>query len=70
MKKIELFYLLQLEAMNNENQIIWSGGYELDESGSGENTAMAILVSITLCAGIDLILQKKLNPGVQAAPKF
>ena len=59
---------VQLEALNNENQIIWSGGYELDESGSGENTAMAILVSITLCAGIDLILQNKLNPGVQAAP--
>ena len=32
------------------------------------NTAMAILVSITLSAGIDLILQNKLNPGVQAAP--
>ena len=59
---------VQLEALNNENQIIWSGGYELDESGSGENTAMAILVSITLSAGIDLILQNKLNPGVQAAP--
>ena len=30
---------------------------------------MATLVSVTLSAGIDLILKKKLNPGVQAAPK-
>ena len=29
---------------------------------------MAILVSITLSAGIDLILKNKLKPGVQAAP--
>ena len=29
---------------------------------------MALLVSITLTAGIDLILQNKLSPGVQAAP--
>ena len=33
--------------------------YELDETGSGENTAMALLVSITLSAGIDLIIQNK-----------
>jgi saccharopine dehydrogenase (NADP+, L-glutamate forming) len=59
---------VKLEAINNKNQIVWSGCYELDESGSGENTAMAILVSITLCAGIDLILKNKLKTGVQAAP--
>jgi len=57
-----------LDALDNKNNIIWSGFYELDETGSGENTAMALLVSITLTAGIDLILQKKLEPGVQAAP--
>ena len=57
-----------LEA-HNKNGKLWSGSYELDEIGSGENSAMAILVSVTLSAGIDLILKKKLNPGVQAAPK-
>ena len=60
---------VSLEALNNNNERVWSGCYELDESGSGENTAMALLVSITLSAGIDLILQNKLNPGVQAAPR-
>ena len=57
-----------LEAYN-KNGKLWSGSYELDQIGSGENSAMAILVSITLSSGIDLILKKKLNPGVQAAPK-
>ena len=60
---------VSLDALNNKDEIIWSGCYELDETGSGENTAMALLVSITLTAGIDLILQNKLDPGVQAAPK-
>ena len=57
-----------LEAINDESEIIWSSSYELDETGSGENTAMALLVSITLSAGVDLILKNKLKPGVQAAP--
>jgi saccharopine dehydrogenase-like NADP-dependent oxidoreductase len=59
---------VKLDALNEDNEIVWSGCYELDETGSGENTAMALLVSITLTAGIDLILQNKLSPGVQAAP--
>ena len=59
---------VSLEALNSNEEIIWSGSYELDETGSGENTAMALLVSITLTAGVDLILQNKLDPGVQAAP--
>ena len=59
---------VSLSAFNNKNEKIWSGCYELDETGSGENSAMALLVSITLTAGVDLILQNKLNPGVQAAP--
>tara|TARA_Y100001970_G_scaffold260084_2_gene341784 strand:+ start:124 stop:1245 length:1122 start_codon:yes stop_codon:yes gene_type:complete len=58
---------VKLEASRNEN-IIWSGSYELDQTGTGEKSAMAILVSITLSAGIDLILDNKLIPGVQAAP--
>ena len=60
--------LVSLEALNVNDEVVWAGSYELDESGSGENTAMALLVSITLTAGIDLILKKKLEPGVQAAP--
>ena len=59
---------VSLDALNHNNEIVWSGCYELDETGSGENTAMALLVSITLTAGVDLILQNKLDPGVQEAP--
>jgi saccharopine dehydrogenase (NADP+, L-glutamate forming) len=59
---------VSLDALNSNGEMLWSGCYELDETGSGENTAMAMLVSITLSAGIDLILQNKLYPGVQAAP--
>lgn len=58
---------VKLDALSNK-EVLWSGSYELDETGSGENTAMALLVSITLSAGIDLILKNKLNPGVQPAP--
>ena len=58
---------VKLEA-TKDNAIIWSKCYELDQTGTGENSAMAILVSITLSAGIDLILKNKLKPGVQAAP--
>ena len=59
---------VSLEAFSNKNELVWSGAYELDQTGSGENTAMALLVSITLSAGIDLIIENKLDPGVQTAP--
>ena len=58
---------VKMEASNNDG-LVWARSYELDQSGSGENSAMAILVSITLSAGIDLILNNQLNTGVQAAP--
>ena len=58
---------VNLKAEKN-NKKIWSGTYHLDERGSGENTAMAKLVSITLSAAIDLMLENKISPGVQAAP--
>ena len=51
-----------------DNKNIWSKFYYLDEKGSGEDTAMAKLVSITLSASIDLIIENKLPAGVQAAP--
>ncbi len=57
---------VKMTAIKNE-RTLWQSSYELDESGSGENSAMAILVSITLSAGIDLILKKKLTPGLHAA---
>ena len=40
----------------------------MDEKGSGENTAMAKLVSITLSSVLDLMIENRLKPGVQAAP--
>tara|TARA_B110000014_G_C20098858_1_gene576408 strand:- start:191 stop:1321 length:1131 start_codon:yes stop_codon:yes gene_type:complete len=58
---------VNLEAEKNNN-LIWSKTFQLDEKGSGENTAMAKLVSITLSAVIDLILQGKIKEGVQSAP--
>ena len=56
------------------NLLIYGGldttkSYLLDEKGSGENTAMGKLVSITLSAAIDLMLQNKFQSGVVAAPK-
>ena len=51
-----------------QDKKVFSSTYQLDEKGSGENTAMAKLVSITLSAAVDLMLQNKLQPGVQAAP--
>ena len=57
---------VSLEARKN-NKKVWKGAYYLDEQGSGENTAMAKLVSITLSAAIDLVLDNKLPAGVQAA---
>tara|TARA_B100000686_G_C16744707_1_gene948728 strand:+ start:485 stop:1609 length:1125 start_codon:yes stop_codon:yes gene_type:complete len=58
---------VNLEA-EKEGKIIWSGTYHLDEKGSGENTAMAKLVSITLSSVLDLMIENRLKPGVQAAP--
>ncbi len=58
---------VSLEAKQN-NKLVWKKSYHLDEKGSGENTAMAKLVSITLSATIDLMIQNKIKPGVQAAP--
>ena len=53
---------------HKDNQEVFNGFYFLDEKGSGENTAMGNLVSITLSCAIDLIVQNKMHYGVQAAP--
>ena len=53
---------------NKDNEEVFNGFYFLDEKGSGENTAMGKLVSITLSCAIDLIIQNKMPYGVQAAP--
>lgn len=58
---------VNLEA-EKEGKTIWSKTYHLDEKGSGENTAMAKLVSITLSSILDLMLNYRLKPGVQCAP--
>ena len=58
---------VNLEAKQQDKKV-FSSTYQLDEKGSGENTAMAKLVSITLSAAVDLMLQNKIQPGVQAAP--
>ena len=53
---------------HQNNREVFNKYYFLDEKGSGENTAMGVLVSITLSCAIDLIIEKKLESGVQAAP--
>jgi len=58
---------VNLEAEQQDKKV-FSSTYQIDEKGSGENTAMAKLVSITLSAAVDLMLQNKIQPGVQAAP--
>ena len=47
---------------------VFKKSFFLDEKGSGENTAMGKLVSITLSAAIELLLKNDFQPGVQAAP--
>jgi len=58
---------VKLKAFENKNRI-FNSSYFLDEKGSGENTAMGKLVSITLSAAIDLMLESKIQPGVKTAP--
>jgi len=58
---------VKLKAFENNNNI-FNSSYFLDEKGSGENTAMGKLVSITLSAAIDLMLEDKIEPGVKTAP--
>jgi len=58
---------VNLEAEQQDRKI-FSSTYKLDEKGSDENTAMAKLVSITLSAAVDLMLENKIQPGVQTAP--
>ena len=58
---------VKLKAFEN-NREIFNSSYFLDEKGSGENTAMGKLVSITLSAAIDLMMEDKISPGVKTAP--
>ena len=58
---------VKLNAKKNQEDV-FNESYFLDEKGSGENTAMGKLVSLTLSASIDLMLNNKLQAGVQAAP--
>ena len=51
-----------------DQEEIHQESYFLDEKGSGENTAMGKLVSLTLSASIDLMLKNKIKTGVQVAP--
>ncbi len=64
--RVVLFVKLKGKKDNIE---IFNSSYFLDEKGSGENTAMGKLVSLTLSASIDLMLENKLDSGVIAAPK-
>ena len=58
---------VKLKGFENNNKI-FNNSYFLDERGSGENTAMGKLVSITLSAAIDLMLNEKISSGVKTAP--
>ncbi len=58
---------VKLKAFENNNKV-FDSSYFLDEKGSGENTAMGKLVSITLSAAIDLMMDLKITSGVKTAP--
>ncbi len=58
---------VKLQGFENKNKI-FNRYYFLDEKGSGEKTAMGKLVSITLSAAIDLMLEGKIKSGVKTAP--
>ena len=64
--RVVLYVKLQANKVDGEE--VFNGSCFLDEKGSGENTAMGKFVSITLSAAIDLMLENKFQPGVQAAP--
>ena len=66
-EKDRVVLFVSLEA-KKDGKIVYKGSYFIDEKGSGENTAMGKLVSLTLSASIDLMLENKLDSGVQAAP--
>ncbi len=57
---------VKLEA-KQENRVMWSKYYHIDEKGTGENTAMAKLVSITLSGAIELMIQNKIPTGIQSS---
>ncbi len=54
---------------NQKDKLVFNQSYFMDEKGSGENTAMGKLVSLTMSATIDLMLENKISAGVQAAPQ-
>ena len=58
---------VKLKGFEKDNKI-FDRSYFLDEKGYGENTAMGKLVSITLSAAIDLMLDEKISFGVKTAP--
>ena len=58
---------VKLKAYKEEKEV-FNKSYFLDEQGSGEDTAMGKLVSLTLSASIDLMIENKLPSGVLSAP--
>lgn len=47
---------------------VWHKTYAMDAWGDNRGTAMARLVSITVALAVEAVLQKKIAPGVSAAP--
>ncbi len=58
---------VELEA-ERDGQRIWHKSYALDAAGNVNGTAMARLVSVPVSLAIEAVLDKKIEPGVSAAP--
>ena len=66
-EKDRVVLFVKLKAYKEKKEI-FNKSYFLDEQGSGEDTAMGKLVSLTLSASIDLMMENKLSSGVLTAP--
>ena len=51
-----------------DGETVWHKTYAMDAWGDNRGTAMARLVSITVALAIESVMQKKIAPGVSAAP--
>ena len=58
---------VELEAAR-DGQTTWHKSYALDAAGNVNSTAMARLVSIPVSLAVEAVLDKKIEPGVSAAP--
>ena len=58
---------VELEA-KNDNKVCWHHSYSIDTIANSDGSAMARLVSLTVCLAVHAIATGEIGPGVSAAP--